>query len=125
MRQNATRCLGNAFLGLSNQSSQAQPLLRMAGSLALQPAAITTAPTTAKPNLLTVSNQNRQMQKWLTTLQQKTTTASQATGVRTMSSNHPKIWAAEKLVSLIMVPGVIVPFLWTTPLTDAIFCTLW
>ena len=66
-----------------------------------------------------------QLQRWITTLQaRKTNSTNNAIATRAMSSNHPQIWTAEKLVSLAMVPAIIVPFMWTTPLTDAIFCTL-
>merc|ERR1739842_204869 len=35
-----------------------------------------------------------------------------------------KMWSAERFVSLAQVPACIVPFVVTTPLTDAMFCTL-
>ena len=40
------------------------------------------------------------------------------------SGDHVKMWSAERLVSVAQIPGLIVPFLWTTPATDAIFCTV-
>ena len=40
------------------------------------------------------------------------------------SGDHTKMWSAERFVSLIQIPAVIVPFMWTTPATDALFCTL-
>merc|ERR1719278_1935425 len=40
------------------------------------------------------------------------------------SGDHVKLWTAERAVSAIMIPGFIGPFLYTTPLTDAILCTL-
>lgn len=43
---------------------------------------------------------------------------------RPSSGDHVKMWTAERAVSLAQVPAVIVPFLWTTPVTDAMFCTL-
>merc|ERR1712141_635707 len=40
------------------------------------------------------------------------------------SGDHTKLWSAEKLVSALQIPAVIVPFMVTTPATDAIFCTM-
>ena len=40
------------------------------------------------------------------------------------SGDHVKLWTAEKIVSGVAVPGLILPFIYTTPLTDALFCTL-
>jgi len=40
------------------------------------------------------------------------------------SGDHVKMWSAERLVSVAQIPGLIVPFLWTTPATDALFCTV-
>jgi len=40
------------------------------------------------------------------------------------SGDHVKLWTAEKVVSAAQVPAIILPFLHTTPLTDAVFCTL-
>merc|ERR1719145_539339 len=34
------------------------------------------------------------------------------------------MWSAERVVSAAQVPAVILPFLHTTPITDAVFCTL-
>jgi len=45
------------------------------------------------------------------------------TAVRS-SGDHVKLWTAERAVSAIIIPGFIGPFLYTTPLTDAILCTL-
>jgi len=48
-----------------------------------------------------------------------------ATSVQRQSSgDHVRMWSAERLVSLAQVPAIIIPFLHTTPLTDALFCTL-
>jgi len=44
--------------------------------------------------------------------------------VRPSSGDHVKMWTAERAVSLAQVPACIVPFMWTTPATDALFCTL-
>ena len=44
--------------------------------------------------------------------------------VRPSSGDHVKMWTAERAVSLAQVPACILPFMVTTPLTDAIFCTL-
>jgi len=40
------------------------------------------------------------------------------------SGDHVRMWTAEKVVSLAQVPAIIIPFLHTTPATDALFCTL-
>jgi len=40
------------------------------------------------------------------------------------SGDHVKMWSAERVVSAAQVPAVILPFLHTTPITDAVFCTL-
>ena len=40
------------------------------------------------------------------------------------SADHGKIWAAEKIVSLAMFPSMLLPFFYTTPWTDAYFCTI-
>jgi len=34
------------------------------------------------------------------------------------------MWSAERVVSAAQVPAVILPFIFTTPITDAVFCTL-
>merc|ERR1719433_2035420 len=44
--------------------------------------------------------------------------------VRQSSGDHVKMWSAERFVSLAQVPACILPFIVTTPLTDAMFCTL-
>ena len=44
--------------------------------------------------------------------------------VRQSSGDHVKMWSAERFVSLAQVPACIVPFVVTTPMTDAMFCTL-
>jgi len=49
---------------------------------------------------------------------QLSTTAVRASG------DHVKLWTAERAVSAIMIPGFIVPFMWTTPAMDALLCTL-
>jgi hypothetical protein len=41
-----------------------------------------------------------------------------------LSGDHVKMWTAEKVVSGAQVPAIILPFMWTTPLSDAVFCTL-
>jgi len=48
------------------------------------------------------------------------------TPARTMSGmiDHATMWKAERVVSAAQIPAFIVPFIWTTPVTDAIFCTL-
>lgn len=40
------------------------------------------------------------------------------------SGDHVKLWTAERVVSAVMIPGFIGPFLYTTPATDALLCTL-
>jgi len=58
-------------------------------------------------------------------LQRLTPQLSFATSVsRPSSGDHVKMWTAERAVSIAQVPAVILPFLYTTPLTDALFCTL-
>jgi hypothetical protein len=34
------------------------------------------------------------------------------------------MWTAERVVALLNFPAITVPFLYTTPLTDALFCTV-
>ena len=116
MRQSATRCFGKLQ----------QPIVGQANGTSLTKfAALTSSVTHSTKNTSPVSVQSHpHMQRWITTLQHKQTSQPNILGARTMSSNHPKIWTAEKMISLACVPGIIVPFLWTTPLTDAIFCTL-
>jgi len=40
------------------------------------------------------------------------------------SGDHVRLWTAERFVSAAQIPAIIIPFVHTTPLTDAIFCTL-
>jgi hypothetical protein len=40
------------------------------------------------------------------------------------SGDHVKMWTAEKAVSILNFPAIILPFIYTTPLTDAFFCTV-
>eukprot|EP00088_Acartia_fossae_P015518 TRINITY_DN18515_c0_g1_i1.p1 TRINITY_DN18515_c0_g1~~TRINITY_DN18515_c0_g1_i1.p1 ORF type:complete len:146 (-),score=22.87 TRINITY_DN18515_c0_g1_i1:114-551(-) len=44
--------------------------------------------------------------------------------VRPSSGDHVKMWTAERVVSIAQVPAVILPFMFTNPVTDAMFCTL-
>lgn len=44
--------------------------------------------------------------------------------VRASSGDHVKMWSAERVVSVAQVPACILPFIVTTPMTDAMFCTL-
>ena len=124
MRQNSTRCFGQIIQGVGGQITQT-PLMRVAGmTSAMQSISVPHLPT-ASANSILAPTQAQQTQRWFATFQKTPINlTSQSLRIRTMSSNHPKIWAAEKIVSLILVPGLIVPFIWTTPLTDAIFCTL-
>ena len=46
------------------------------------------------------------------------------TAVQRSSGDHVKMWTAERAVSVAQIPALLVPFMWTTPMTDAIFCTL-
>ena len=124
MRQNATRCFGQIFQGAGAQITQT-PLMRAVGLTSAMQSISVPHLTTASANSIPAQTQIQQTQRWFATFQQTPINlTSQSIRIRTMSSNHPKIWAAEKIVSLILVPGLIVPFIWTTPLTDAIFCTL-
>ena len=43
---------------------------------------------------------------------------------RSGSGDHVKMWTAERVISVAQIPALIVPFMWTTPVTDAVFCTL-
>ena len=43
---------------------------------------------------------------------------------RSSGGDHVKMWTAERAVSVAQIPALIVPFVWTTPMTDALFCTL-
>jgi len=47
-----------------------------------------------------------------------------STSPTAMSGDHSKVWSMEKGVSLALVPGIIVPFIYTTPVTDGIFCAM-
>uniref|UniRef100_C1BUX9 Succinate dehydrogenase [ubiquinone] cytochrome b small subunit n=1 Tax=Lepeophtheirus salmonis TaxID=72036 RepID=C1BUX9_LEPSM len=38
--------------------------------------------------------------------------------------DHGKMWNVERAVSALQIPAFVVPFAYTTPMTDAIFCTL-
>jgi hypothetical protein len=40
------------------------------------------------------------------------------------SQDHVKLWSAERLVSAALIPATILPLVYTTPATDALFCTL-
>jgi len=40
------------------------------------------------------------------------------------SGDHSKTWSLEKGVAALAVPTSILPFIYTTPVTDAIFCTV-
>ena len=44
--------------------------------------------------------------------------------VNRSSADHVKMWTAERAVSVLQIPALIVPFIYTTPATDAMFCTL-
>ncbi|TRY76972.1 hypothetical protein TCAL_11561 [Tigriopus californicus] len=46
------------------------------------------------------------------------------TSLSMKSSDHVKLWTAERLVSLGQIPAFILPLMITNPVTDAIFCTL-
>lgn len=43
---------------------------------------------------------------------------------RPSSGDHVRMWTAERVVSAAQVPAILLPFLHTTPLTDALFCTM-
>ena len=47
-----------------------------------------------------------------------------ATSAVARSADHGKLWSVERGVSLAQIPALVVPFMWTNPMTDAIFCTL-
>jgi len=51
-------------------------------------------------------------------------TSFSTTLAKRSSGDHVRMWTAERLVSIAQIPICIVPFMWTTPLNDAIFCTL-
>ncbi len=40
------------------------------------------------------------------------------------SQDHVRLWSAERAVSAVLIPVSILPFIYTTPATDALFCTL-
>jgi len=52
------------------------------------------------------------------------TSAFSTTLAKKSSGDHVKMWTAERLVSIAQIPICIVPFMWTNPINDAIFCTL-
>eukprot|EP00096_Caligus_rogercresseyi_P007130 TRINITY_DN2466_c0_g1_i1.p1 TRINITY_DN2466_c0_g1~~TRINITY_DN2466_c0_g1_i1.p1 ORF type:complete len:153 (-),score=39.19 TRINITY_DN2466_c0_g1_i1:345-803(-) len=39
-------------------------------------------------------------------------------------ADHGKLWNFERVIATLQVPAVVIPFTYTTPVTDAIFCTL-
>jgi len=43
---------------------------------------------------------------------------------RQSSGDHVRMWTAERAVSIAQIPAILLPFLHTTPVTDALFCTL-
>merc|ERR1719445_741483 len=43
---------------------------------------------------------------------------------RQMSGDHVRLWSLERAVSVLQIPCFIVPFMWTNPMTDAVFATL-
>jgi len=51
-------------------------------------------------------------------------TSFSTTLAKKSSGDHVRMWTAERVVSLSQIPICVVPFLYTTPLTDALFCTL-
>ena len=120
MRQSSARCFAPMLNGVSGHSNQ----MSIAKFIGLTSAATQPAQHSA-PASVFAGNQTPQMQRWLTTFQRKQWNQHKSVpGNRAMSSNHPQIWTAEKLVSLACIPAIVVPFVWTTPLTDAIFCTI-
>ena len=126
MRQSSARCFGQMFSGVSAQSNQIS-ITKFVGlaSSATQSTQHSVPSSGQSNNMLVAGSQNHQLQRWITTFQrQQPNQQIDVVGSRAMSGNHVKIWSAEKAVSLAMVPAVILPFVWTTPLTDAIFCTL-
>ena len=44
--------------------------------------------------------------------------------VNRSSGDHVRMWTMERGVSVLQIPALIVPFIHTTFMTDAIFCTL-
>ena len=120
MRQSSARCFGPMYNGISGHCNQ----LSVTKFIGLTSAATQPVQHSA-PSSVFAGTQIPQMQRWITTFQRKQVNQQTSVpGNRAMSSNHPQIWTAEKLVSLAMVPAIVLPFVWTTPLTDAIFCTL-
>ena len=120
MRQSSARCFGPMYNGVSGHCNQ----LSVTKFIGLTSAATQPVQHSA-PSSVFAGTQSPQMQRWITTFQRKQVNQqTSVSGNRAMSSNHPQIWTAEKLVSLAMVPAIVLPFVWTTPLTDAIFCTL-
>merc|ERR1712240_420204 len=85
---------------------------RMLSNASIRSTASSLARTT--PNILAKTSLSRQ----LPMLSFATSTARQSSG------DHVRMWTAEKIVSLAQVPAIIIPFLHTTPVTDALFCTL-
>merc|ERR1719158_545671 len=85
---------------------------RMLSNASIRSTASSLARTT--PNILAKASLSRQ----LPMLSFATSTARQSSG------DHVRMWTAEKIVSLAQVPAIIIPFLHTTPVTDALFCTL-
>ena len=124
MRQSSSRCFGQLFNGINGQSNQISITKFVGLASAASPTAVMSS--TGNSNSLSAKRATSiQVQRWITTLNAKKQSSSiKAIATRGMSSNHPQIWTAEKLVSLAMVPAIIGPFMWTTPLTDALFCTL-
>jgi len=60
------------------------------------------------------TNLNRQLPQ----LSFATSTARQSSG------DHVRMWTAERAVSIAQIPAILIPFFHTTPMTDALFCTL-
>ena len=120
MRQSSARCFGPMFNGLSAQTNQAA----ITKFIGLASAATQSAQHSTPPSVLPRAPSS-QINRWIATFQRKQVNQqTNVAGSRAMSSNHPQIWTAEKVVSLACVPAIILPFMWTTPLTDAIFCTI-
>lgn len=53
-----------------------------------------------------------------------TSTTAFSTSQQRASQDHGRLWSAERVVSAALLPASILPFLYTTPATDALFCTL-
>ena len=125
MRQSAVRCFGQVSQGFSGKTNPTilskYVGLTSTGMQSIQQLNL----SSDKTNILATRQQSLTVQGSITILQNKQTKLpSNVSASRAMSSNHPQIWTAEKLVSLACVPAIILPFMWTTPLTDAIFCTI-